>query len=291
MIITIARKNETFSILGLCVFNSKHFHQWAFFSLVHWLKIPKAMEELNSCFFNPAILDSLTEDSLHEIIGSYNGFCAATQSLLTGNGDLSVGPDFVSHVQALCKHRLHSLVQDHFLRVLEVPHNLFHQQWSKVWKFIDSFGCRRLLNEMGHRDFGAILIPTLMLRVWTRMMTLMWVFLILTWILFCFFSFFRCGECLVREWLKQIDEDEIQSVLYNALEEVTLEKQYQEKCLLMLVHGLQSYKDQMSEDKHDFEGERNYLTSKYQWIVSSVLMASLPRHFPGLFAVCCFLIG
>lgn len=101
-----------------------------------------------------------------------------------------------------------------------------------------------------------------------------------------FYLFFsRCGECLVvlREWLKQIDEDEIQSVLYNALEEVTLEKQYQEKCLLMLVHGLQSYKEQMSEDKHDFEGERNYLTSKYQWIVASVLMATLPRHFPGLF--------
>lgn len=91
--------------------------------------------------------------------------------------------------------------------------------------------------------------------------------------------------------MKQIDEDEIQSVLYNALEEVTLEKQYQEKCLLMLVHGLQSYQDQMSEDKHDFEGERSYLTSKYQWIVSSVLMATLPRHFPGLFAVCYFLIG
>lgn len=87
------------------------------------------------------------------------------------------------------------------------------------------------------------------------------------------------------ERLKQIDEDEIQSVLYNALEEITLEKQYQEKCLLMLVHALQSYKDQVSEDKHGFEGDRNYLTSKYQWIVSSVLMASLPRHFPGLLAV------
>ncbi|KAL2598055.1 hypothetical protein AAZV13_11G200000 [Glycine max] len=48
----------------------------------------------------------------------------------------------------------------------------------------------------------------------------------------------------------------------------------------MLVHALQSYKDQVSEDKHGFEGDRNYLTSKYQWIVSSVLMASLSRHFP-----------
>lgn len=82
--------------------------------------------------------------------------------------------------------------------------------------------------------------------------------------------------------MKQIDEDEIQGVLYNALEEISLEKQYQEKCLLMLVHALQSYKDQMSEERDSFEAERSYLISKYQWIVSSVLMATLPRVFPGL---------
>ncbi|XP_047154958.1 anaphase-promoting complex subunit 2 [Vigna umbellata] len=185
------------------------------------------MEELNSCFFNPSILDSLSEDSLHEIIGSYNGFCDATQSLLTGNGDLSVAPDFVSHVHALCKHRLHSLVQDHFLRVLE---ETFERNGaSRFWRHFDPYSHVAGLNKNDDLD---------------------------------------------------IDEDEIQSVLYNALEEVTLEKQYQEKCLLMLVHGLQSYQDQMLEDKHDFEGERSYLTSKYQWIVSSVLMATLPRHFP-----------
>ena len=63
-------------------------------------------------------------------------------------------------------------------------------------------------------------------------------------------------------------------MLYNALEEISLEKQYQEKCLLILVHALQSFKDQMSEEKHSFEAERNYLTSKYQWIISSVLMTT-----------------
>lgn len=78
-------------------------------------------------------------------------------------------------------------------------------------------------------------------------------------------------------------------MLYNALEEISMEKQYQEKCLLILVHALQSYKDQMSEESHDFDAERNYLTSKYQWIVSSVLMATLPRVFPGLLAVVDFL--
>jgi anaphase-promoting complex subunit 2 len=82
--------------------------------------------------------------------------------------------------------------------------------------------------------------------------------------------------------MKQINEDEIESVLYNALEEISIEKQYQEKCLLILAHALQSFKDQMSEERHNFEAERNYLTSKYQWIVSSVLMTTLPRVFPGL---------
>ncbi|KAK2434638.1 anaphase-promoting complex subunit [Trifolium repens] len=70
------------------------------------------------------------------------------------------------------------------------------------------------------------------------------------------------------------------SVLYNALEEISIEKQYQEKCLLILVHALQSFKDQKSEERQNFEAERNYLTSKYQWIVSSVLMTTLPRVFP-----------
>jgi len=94
--------------------------QWAFFSWVHW-----PMEEPNPCIFNPAILDSLTDDAVQEILDGYNGFCNATQSLLVGNGDLSVAPDFVSLVHVLCKHRLRSLVQDHFFRLLEVPHNLF----------------------------------------------------------------------------------------------------------------------------------------------------------------------
>ncbi|KAL2333269.1 hypothetical protein Fmac_014482 [Flemingia macrophylla] len=185
------------------------------------------MEESNSCFFNLEVLNSLTEDSLHEIIDSYNGFCKASQSLLAGSGDLSVGPDVVSHVHALCKHRLRSLVQDHFLRLLE---ETFERNGaSRFWRHFDPYARVAGLSKNDDLD---------------------------------------------------IDEDEIQSVLYNALEEVTLEKQYQEKCLLMVVHALQSYKDQMSEDKDDFEGERNYLTSKYQWIVSSVLMATLPRHFP-----------
>ncbi|XP_045811340.1 anaphase-promoting complex subunit 2-like isoform X1 [Trifolium pratense] len=73
-----------------------------------------------------------------------------------------------------------------------------------------------------------------------------------------------------------IDEDEIDSVLCNALEQISLEKQSQEKCLLILVQALQSFKD------HMLEAETNYVTSKYQWIVSSVLMATLPPVFPAI---------
>jgi anaphase-promoting complex subunit 2 len=77
---------------------------------------------------------------------------------------------------------------------------------------------------------------------------------------------------------QQIDEDEFESVFCNALEQISLEKQSQEKCLLILVHALQSFKDdQMLEAE-----TTNYLTSKYQWIVSSVLITTLPPVFPGL---------
>ena len=80
-----------------------------------------AMDDSHSSLFNLGILDTLTQDELHEILDSYDAFCNATQSLLGGADDLSYGAQFVSHVHTLCKHGLESLVRDHFLRVLEVP--------------------------------------------------------------------------------------------------------------------------------------------------------------------------
>ncbi|XP_059648823.1 anaphase-promoting complex subunit 2 [Cornus florida] len=79
-----------------------------------------------------------------------------------------------------------------------------------------------------------------------------------------------------------VQENGVQQVLCKALEEISLEKQYQEKCLSMLVHALQSYRDSMSEGRHKSDSERIHLSSKYQLMVSSVLMASLPRHFPEI---------
>uniref|UniRef100_A0A6M2ESX1 Anaphase-promoting complex subunit 2 n=1 Tax=Populus davidiana TaxID=266767 RepID=A0A6M2ESX1_9ROSI len=170
------------------------------------------MEESTlSLVSNLEILDTLSADSVQEIVGSYGSFCSATLSLLHG-GDAS---DLFSHVQILCKHGLLSLVRDFFLKSLEeaFERNLA----SKFWRHFDCYS-----------NVGANY------------------------------------------------EIELQQVLCRALEEISLEKQYQEKCLLLLVRAL------LLEGKTDSDVEREYLFSKYQLMVSSVLMASLPRHFPEL---------
>ncbi|CAI8593494.1 unnamed protein product [Vicia faba] len=139
-----------------------------------------AMDDSHSSLFNLGILDTLTQDELHEILDSYDAFCNATQSLLGGAGDLSYGAQFVSHVHTLCKHGLESLVRDHFLRVLE---ETFERNGaSRFWRHFVPYADFVDLDK--HGDIN-------------------------------------------------IDEDEIESVLYNALEEISLEKQYQEKCLLI----------------------------------------------------------
>ncbi|XP_057494205.1 anaphase-promoting complex subunit 2-like [Actinidia eriantha] len=79
-----------------------------------------------------------------------------------------------------------------------------------------------------------------------------------------------------------IQKDRVQQVLCKALEEISFEKQYQEKCLLVLIDALQSYKDSMSDKRQNSDTERLYLISKYQSMVSSGLMASLPPHFPEI---------
>ncbi|CAI8619730.1 unnamed protein product [Vicia faba] len=60
-----------------------------------------AMDDSHSSLFNLGILDTLTQDELHEILDSYDTFCNATQSLLGGADDLSYGAQFVSHVHTL----------------------------------------------------------------------------------------------------------------------------------------------------------------------------------------------
>ncbi|CAH9134338.1 unnamed protein product [Cuscuta epithymum] len=77
-------------------------------------------------------------------------------------------------------------------------------------------------------------------------------------------------------------EDQIQKLLCKALEEISSEKQCHEKCLLLLIHSLQSYKVDKSKGCPGLDDIRDYLLSKYQLMVSSVIMASVPRHFPEL---------
>lgn len=72
---------------------------------------------------------------------------------------------------------------------------------------------------------------------------------------------------------QNMQEDEVELLLCKALEEISLEKQYQEKCLLMLVNTLQICQDCPSDVE-------NIFFSKYRLIVSSVLMTTLPRQFP-----------
>lgn len=86
----------------------------------------------------------------------------------------------------------------------------------------------------------------------------------------------------VTKMCKYIQADELQQVLHKALDVISSEKQYQERCLSMLASALQSYEDCTSEGTHKSDADRVYLSSKYQLIVSSALMTTLPRHFPGM---------
>ncbi|XP_065860476.1 anaphase-promoting complex subunit 2 [Euphorbia lathyris] len=77
-------------------------------------------------------------------------------------------------------------------------------------------------------------------------------------------------------------DHELQQFFCGALQEISLEKEYQEKCLSMLAHALQSYKESLPKGKHNSDAERSYLFSRYQLMVSSILMASLPQRFPEI---------
>lgn len=176
---------------------------------------------------NFAILDDLTGDSIEEIAENWTGFCSTTEALLGGAGDLSLGSKFVSQVCSLCKHGLRSLVQDYFLRSLEVA---FERKGS--------------------------------LRYWQQ-----------------FDDYKNTSTGKLQQ--SHIKENGLELVLCKALEDISLEKQYQEKCLLMLVHGFQS-NVHVSDNINNLDAEKKYLLSKYQLLMSSVLMSSLPRHFPEI---------
>lgn len=180
----------------------------------------------SSSFCNLDILNSISEDSVLEILERWNCICVSTQLLLNGSGDLSIGSEFASHIHFLCRHGLELLIEDYFLHSLE---ETFEKNCaSRFWRHFD-----------GYIHDGVL----------------------------------ESNKSLIKQ-------DGVQQVLYKALEEISFEKQYQEKCLLMLVHALQSYKDSVSGGTH--YAVAAHLSSKYQLLVSSVLMDTLPRHFPDI---------
>ncbi|XP_043725426.1 anaphase-promoting complex subunit 2 isoform X2 [Telopea speciosissima] len=181
--------------------------------------------------YNLQILDSLSDNSIDEILESWNGFCVSTEVLLKDSGELSVGSEFVSHVHVLCKQGLYSLLQDYFLRSLEETFEKYGA--SKFWRHFEAYG----------------------------------------------------DVAMLEKNKIHIQADWSQQVLWKSLEEICLEKEYLEKCLLILVNALQSYKEIMSGGRPNADMEKLHLLSRYQLMVSSVLMTSLPRCFPGILRI------
>ncbi|CAA7055329.1 unnamed protein product [Microthlaspi erraticum] len=76
--------------------------------------------------------------------------------------------------------------------------------------------------------------------------------------------------------------EEIQEVLCKALKEISVEKQYHEKCLSIVVQALQSFKEQSPDDRQNSDAERVQLFSRFRSMLSSTLMSTLPQHFPEI---------
>lgn len=76
--------------------------------------------------------------------------------------------------------------------------------------------------------------------------------------------------------------EDIHEVLCKALEEISIEKKCHEKCLSIVVHALQSFKEQSSDAKQNLDAENVHLFSRFRSMLSSTLMTTLPQHFPGI---------
>ncbi|PIA32550.1 hypothetical protein AQUCO_04400028v1 [Aquilegia coerulea] len=88
------------------------------------------------------------------------------------------------------------------------------------------------------------------------------------------------GDGLLPKWNAYHDkEDWGEDAFSEALEEICLEKQYQEKCLLVLVHALQTYRESMPANKHNSDVEMTSLMCRYRSMVCSVITTILPRQF------------
>ncbi|KAK4403006.1 Anaphase-promoting complex subunit [Sesamum angolense] len=154
------------------------------------------------------------------------------ENLLGGGGELSLDSDFVSHVRNLCSRGLESLIVEHFLCSVEVSAHfifIYPSERNQIdgWGVKEDYSADEIsfaagtFEKMGHQGFGSILMSTEILQ-----------FLIWKINIFCMF-----GNSLSCNLLDQ--QSAMQDILHKALEEIISEKQYQGKCLLMLVHALE----------------------------------------------------
>lgn len=77
---------------------------------------------------------------------------------------------------------------------------------------------------------------------------------------------------LINNWVEE--------TISKALEELHMAKYLQEKCLAILKHTLQSSSRSTSLRNEEMKGYGTNLPSRYQSMVSAVLLTTLPRHFP-----------
>ncbi|KAK1314640.1 Anaphase-promoting complex subunit 2 [Acorus calamus] len=75
-------------------------------------------------------------------------------------------------------------------------------------------------------------------------------------------------------------QDWPEKISCKSLEEICTERLFQEKCLSILVHALRCREESKGNQKSESEGD--ILLSRYQLMVSSVLLATLPWHFPEI---------
>ncbi|KAG0463217.1 hypothetical protein HPP92_021693 [Vanilla planifolia] len=73
--------------------------------------------------------------------------------------------------------------------------------------------------------------------------------------------------------------DQLQEILSKSLEDICFEKNYQEKCLLILVQAHHLYKDGITKGKPMIGMSESKLYSRYHMMVASVLLMTLPSHF------------
>ncbi|XP_078171953.1 anaphase-promoting complex/cyclosome 2 [Carex rostrata] len=76
-----------------------------------------------------------------------------------------------------------------------------------------------------------------------------------------------------------------EEILSKSLKEICSEKRSQENCLLVLVESLKSYEDRIAKRESEIEHPSSQLMSRYQLMVSSVLLTTLPWDFPDILRI------